>query len=145
LSTSGEPILFDTSAALALASPDHLSHTAARRESQDGPRGLSRHAAFELLSVLTRLPQPRRLTSTGALALITHNFPASRYLPADRMGALVAEFVALNIVGGQVHDGLVGACARHHRLTLLTCDTRAEFTYRRLGVRYRLLEAPVNG
>jgi hypothetical protein len=39
-----------------------------------------------------------------------------------------------------VYDGLAGACARHHGLTLVTCDHRAEETYRLLAVHYHLLQ-----
>jgi len=139
LSTSAEPVLFDTSAALALVSPDHPSHADLCRLSRGRPRGLSGHAAFEFLSVLTRLPRPQRLTGPEAHTLLTHDFPEGRCLPAGRMDALLAELVTPGITGGQVYDALVGACARHHGLDLLTCDARAEPTYRSLGVRYRLV------
>jgi len=38
-----------------------------------------------------------------------------------------------------VYDGLIGACARHHGLTLVTDDRRAEETYRALAVQYCLV------
>ncbi|BBZ52193.1 hypothetical protein MHEI_39100 [Mycobacterium heidelbergense] len=41
--------------------------------------------------------------------------------------------------GGALYDGLVGAAAREHQLPLVTCDRRAESTYRALGVTYELL------
>jgi predicted nucleic acid-binding protein len=46
---------------------------------------------------------------------------------------------ALGLAGGAVYDGLVAATAREHRLPLITCDRRAESTYRALGVNYELL------
>lgn len=55
------------------------------------------------------------------------------------MPGLIDEFVAKGLAGGAVYDGLVGAAAREHRLPLITCDRRAEPTYRALGARYELL------
>ena len=43
------------------------------------------------------------------------------------------------LAGGAVYDGLVGAAAREHGLLLVSCDRRAEPTYRALGVSYELL------
>ena len=100
---------------------------------------MSGHAAVELMSVLTRLPPPDRLSPATALRLQRTNFPASRYLPADDAGLLLEEFAAAGLAGGALYDGLVAAAARAHRLPLITCDKRAEPTYRILGVSYELL------
>jgi predicted nucleic acid-binding protein len=43
------------------------------------------------------------------------------------------------LAGGALYDGLVGATARQHKLSLVSCDRRAEPTYRLLGVEYELL------
>ena len=45
------------------------------------------------------------------------------------------------LAGGALYDGLVAAAARKHKLPLITCDRRAEATYRVLGVTYELLSA----
>ena len=97
------------------------------------------HAAVELLSVLTRLPPPQRLSPAAAFRLEMTNFPDSRFLPATETGDLLQEFVEAGLAGGAFYDGLVGAAARAHRLPLVTCDRRAEPTYRVLGVTYELL------
>ena len=104
-------------------------------------RGLSGHAIFEFFSVLTRLPLPKRLHSADALRLMRNEFPENRFLPITPMDPLVDEFAQAGIVGGMVYDGLVGACARHHELTLVTCDRRAEETYRLLGIQFHMLSA----
>jgi predicted nucleic acid-binding protein len=100
---------------------------------------MSGQAAVELLSVPTRLPPPQRLNPATALRLQVTNFPDSRFLSATRIGDLLHEFAAAGLAGGAVYDGLVGAAAREHGLLLVSCDRRAEPTYRALGVTYQLL------
>jgi predicted nucleic acid-binding protein len=101
------------------------------------------HAAIELLSVLTRLPPPHRLSPVAALRLEETNFPESRFLSATDTKDLLRELVKAGLAGGALYDGLVGAAARQHKLVLITCDRRAEPTYRVLGVNYELL-APMS-
>ena len=100
---------------------------------------MSGHAATELLSVLTRLPQPHRLSPAAALRLEENNFPESRFLSAGDTRSVLRELADAGLAGGALYDGLVGAAARKHDLPLITCDRRAEPTYRALGVGYELL------
>lgn len=100
---------------------------------------MSGHAAVELLSVLTRLPPPHRLSPAAALRLEQKNFPESRFLSATDSRDLVRELALAGLAGGALYDGLVGAAARKHNLPLVTCDRRAEPTYRLLAVDYELL------
>ena len=137
--TSAEHVLVDTSAALALVQRGNPFHRAARDRLLPCHRGMSGHAAVELFSVLTRLPPPQRLSPAAALRLEVNNFPASRFLSATDTGELLREFAAAGLTGGAVYDGLVAAAAREHGLPLITCDRRAEPTYRALGVNYELL------
>lgn len=137
--TSAEHVLVDTSAALALVQRENPFHRAARARLLHCHRGMSGHAAVELLSVLTRLPPPQRLSPAAALRLERTNFPASRFLSAADTGELLGEFVEAGLTGGALYDGLVAAAAREHRLLLVTCDRRAELTYRSLGITYELL------
>lgn len=102
---------------------------------------MSGHAAVELLSVLTRLPPPHRLSPAAALRLEETNFPESRFLEAAETKNLLRDFVEAGLAGGALYDALVGAAARQHKLTLITCDRRAESTYRALGVNYELLSS----
>jgi predicted nucleic acid-binding protein len=139
LPTNAEHVLVDTSAALALAQRENPFHLAARARLLACRRGMSGHAAVELLSVLTRLPPPHRLNPVAALRLEETNFPESRYLSATDTKDLLREFVQAGLAGGALYDGLVGAAARKHNLPLVTCDRRAEPTYRVLGVNYELL------
>ncbi|MCB0935345.1 MAG: type II toxin-antitoxin system VapC family toxin [Mycobacterium sp.] len=137
--TNVEHVLVDTSAALALVQWENPFHRAARDRLLPCRRGMAGHAAVELLSVLTRLPAPQRLSPAAALRLEMTNFPASRFLSATDTGELLREFVAAGLTGCAVYDGLVAAAAREHELPLITCDRRAEPTYRALGATYELL------
>src|SRR5262245_17018168 len=139
LVTNAEHVLVDTSAALALAQRENPFHRAAKARLLSCRRGMSGHAAVELLSVLTRLPPPQRLSPAAALRLAVTNFPDSRFLSATEMGNLLPELVEVGLAGGAFYDGLVGAAAREHKLPLVTCDKRTESTYRVLGVTYELL------
>lgn len=140
--TSPEHVLVDTSTALALAQRENPFHRAAKARLLACRRGMSGHAAVELLSVLTRLPPPQRLSPTAALRLQETNFPESRFLSATDIKQLLREFARAGLAGGALYDGLVGAAARKHKLRLVTCDRRAEPTYRALGVDYEVL-API--
>lgn len=102
---------------------------------------MSGHAAVELLSILTRLPPPHRLSPVAALRLEETNFPESRFLSATDTKNLLREFAEAGLAGGALYDGLVGATARKYKLPLVTCDRRSEQTYRVLGVNYELLSA----
>lgn len=138
--TSAEHVLLDTSAALAMVQRENPFHRVALRRLLPTRRGMSGHAAVELLSVLTRLPPPQRLSPAAAVRLQRNNFPDSRFLSATDTGELLQEFAAVGLTGGAVYDGLVGAAAREHKLPLVSCDRRAEPTYRLLGVSYELLQ-----
>jgi len=72
--------------------------------------------------------------------LIAQNFPMSRYLSDHAAAELLARLGALGVAGGAVYDALVGAAAVEHGLTLLTRDRRAADTYRRIGVKFMLLD-----
>jgi predicted nucleic acid-binding protein len=139
LPTSAEHVLVDTSA-LALVQRENPFHVAARSRLLECRRGMSGHAAVELLSVLTRLPPPHRLSPVAALRLEETNFPESRFLSATDTRGLLREFVDAGVTGGALYDCLIGAAARKHKLPLITCDRRAEPTYRLLGVNYQLLQ-----
>lgn len=140
MAINAEHVLLDTSAALALVQPQNPFHTAARRRLLSCRRGLAGHAAVEFLSVLTRLPPPQRLLPATALRLEVTNFPESRYLSTTDTADLLQEFTDAGLGGGALYDGLVAAAAREHRLMLITCDRRAEPTYRKLGITYELLQ-----
>ncbi|HEX3898732.1 MAG TPA: type II toxin-antitoxin system VapC family toxin [Mycobacteriales bacterium] len=132
------PSLVDTSAAVALVMADHDHHETTFAALAHRRLGLAGHAAFEMFSVLTRLPPPLRRSAPTVARLLAAEFPETRFLGAAASRALLGQ-LAGNIMGGAVYDGLVGACANEHGLTLVTRDRRALETYRALDVRVELL------
>jgi len=135
----GETLLLDSSAAVALIVEGHPSHDAVLAAVSGARLGLSGHAVFEALSVITRLPGGLRRTATVAASALDRSFPETRFPSHRALALLPTEFARLGIDGGAVFDGLVAAAAREHRLTLVSCDQRALPTYRALGVDVRLV------
>jgi predicted nucleic acid-binding protein len=131
---SAEPLLLDTSAAVALLVADHPSHQDVLTATGQRPLGLSGHAAFETYSVITRLPGPLRRSAATASHLIAINFPETRFLPVQSHSRLLRQLADLGFAGGSVYDALVGMTAVHHALPLVSRDQRALPVYQRLGV-----------
>ena len=132
--------LVDTSVAVPLVVADHEHHHAVVDAVGNRSLGLAGHAAFETFSILTRLPPPARRSPGAVTRLIAHNFPATRFLSDHAAMELVARLGTLGIGGGAVYDALVGAAAVEHGLTLMTRDRRAADTYRRLDVKFVLVD-----
>ncbi|MGH9101312.1 MAG: PIN domain-containing protein [Acidimicrobiales bacterium] len=129
----------DSSVVIAALTQWHEAHDAAREQAW-GQR-VPVHAYLESYAVLTRLPPPRRLDVRTAHELLSVWFPRSQILQPGRRGAtgFVRRMAAADVSGGAVYDALVALTAAEHGEELLTRDRRAESTYRRLGVRYRLV------
>ncbi len=132
--------LVDTSVAVALSLTDHEHHSSTLHALTGRLLGLAGHAAFETFSVLTRLPPPARRTPATVERVLSHNFPATRFLSIEATGALLAQLPALGIAGGSVYDALIGAAAAEHELVLLTRDRRALSTYQRVDARVEVLD-----
>jgi predicted nucleic acid-binding protein len=126
--------LVDSSVAIALVSVDHGHHSAVAQAVGERRLGLAGHAAFEAMSVLTRLPPPLRRTPATISQILDQQFPTSRFLSPPVAAVLLSQLADLGIGGGAVHDALVGAVAVEHRLPLITLDRRALGTYRALDV-----------
>jgi predicted nucleic acid-binding protein len=133
-------LLLDTSAAIPLVVGDHERHEDVRDAVRGARLGLAGHAAFEVYSVLTRLPPPARRTPAVVQEVIGRNFPESRYLGAEESATLARSLSSSGIAGGAVYDALVGAAAREHALPLLTLDHRARDVYAALDVDVRMLD-----
>src|SRR5438105_12621257 len=138
--SSDVDLLVDTSVAVAMVLGDHEHHQATLEAVGNRRTGLAGHAAFETFSILTRLPPPARRSPGAVARLIAHNFPATRFLSDDAAAELLASLGALGIAGGAVYDALVGAAAVERGLTLMTRDRRAADTYRRLDVKFVLVD-----
>ena len=137
----GAQLLVDTSVAVALLVEDHEFHDSTLQAVGNLRLGLAGHAAFETISVLTRLPAPAWLPPSAIVEAMASNFPASRFLSPEAAGALLDKVAGLGIAGGSVHDALVGATAVEHGLPLATRDRCALPTYRALDVQVELLQS----
>ncbi|MDQ6673781.1 MAG: type II toxin-antitoxin system VapC family toxin [Chloroflexota bacterium] len=140
LATLEPDALVDTSVAVPLVVADHEHHHAVVDAVGNRTLGLVGHAAFETFSILTRLPPPARRSPGAVARLIAHNFPATRFVSDHAATELLARLGTLGIAGGAVYDALVGAAAVEHGLTLMTRDRRAVDTYRRLDVKFVLVD-----
>lgn len=117
----------------------HEGHEAARQQAHG--QVVPAHAYLESYAVLTRLPGPERLDPRTARELLAAWFPPERVVPppADAVVGLVERMSAAGIAGGAACDALVALTAAAHGHELRTRDRRAERTYQRLGVAYRLV------
>ena len=122
--------LLDTSCLVAAVCSWHGHHEATRREIERRHAAgeelvLSAHSFAEAFSVLTRLPEPHRLSPEDALALIETNWGETRLvaLTATDYRVSLRRCRDASIGGGAVYDALIAACARKARVsTLVTWD-----------------------
>jgi hypothetical protein len=99
---------------------------------------LPAHVLLEVYAVLTRLPSGLAVPAAAAAATLTRRFGDSPLRLEDRAD-LLTRFAAAGVLGGASYDGLVALEAAANDHTLLTLDERAQQTYHRLGVRFRVL------
>lgn len=130
----------DTSVAVAALDPSHVAHPPCRRSLVALRPVLAGHAAFEVYSVLTRLPLPLRLGGSQAARVLHDAFRGTCWLNKSDTDRLYRRLGDLGVVGGSVYDALVGHAAAANGMVLLTRDRRAERTYRALEVPYRFVE-----
>jgi predicted nucleic acid-binding protein len=132
-------IAVDTSVVVAAFASWHEGHPSAAAALARRPR-VPAHVLLETYSVLTRLPPPHRAPAPVVAAFLAERLSASPLvLPGAEHKRLVRRAAEAGIIGGSIHDALVGATVRHAGGRLLTRDRRAVPTYERLGVEYELL------
>ncbi|MDO5676262.1 MAG: type II toxin-antitoxin system VapC family toxin [Propionibacteriaceae bacterium] len=129
----------DTSIAVAALDAGHLAHEQCLAVVKDRRPALAGHAAFEVFSVLTRMPGELALDGGDAARLIQRVFPNVYWLSGDDSAALRDRLAVAGVAGRAVYDALVGEAARTNEATLVTRDRRAQRTYDLLGVGYELL------
>ena len=90
--------------------------------------------------MLTRLPSGLAVAPSAAAGVLTRRFgrPPLRLDDAER-SRLLERLAGAGVFGGAGYDGLVALEAAAHGRTLLTLDERAQSTYRRLGVPFRVI------
>ena len=88
--------------------------------------------------MLTRLPSGLAVPAATAAATLTRRFPDPPLRLEDR-GSLLTRLADADVFGGASYDALVALEAEAHGRELLTLDDRAQQTYRRLGVPFRVI------
>lgn len=127
----------DTSVLVAAFADWHERHEAAA-SAVEGVADVVAHAELEAYWVLTRLPDPHRAPAEVAAAYLQEACPGRRLvLGAASRRRLIARLAGADLTGGAAYDALIADTAAEHGLELLTCDHRAQRTYRRLGVAYQ--------
>jgi predicted nucleic acid-binding protein len=129
----------DTSIIVAAVLAGHTAHTASARALAACDVTIA-HAAIESYSVLTRLPVPHHVDVTTAATVLASRLPTAYItLDAGAYAQATERLARAGIGGGATYDGLIALTALQHTVELVTRDTRAERTYRALGLAYRLL------
>jgi predicted nucleic acid-binding protein len=112
----------------------HEHHEATRREvERRGAAGerlvLSAHSLAETFSVLTRLPEPYRLSPKDAFALIEANWAETNLiaLTSSDYRFTLRNCRDLSIGGGAAYDALIAACARKARVAALVTWNVGDF------------------
>ncbi len=126
----------DTSVVVAALAAWHEDHHAAREALRD-VEVVPAHVLIETFSVLTRLPDPHRVSATDAHSAIAALPWRVIQLPGDQVLPFVVELGHRGVVGGAVYDALIATTAAAHGGTLISNDRRAQATYERLGVAYQ--------
>lgn len=142
---SGDRWAADTSVAVPTLDAGHAAHRACREVVAARRPALAGHAAFETLSVLTRMPGPLAVDTPTAVSIITQVFPEVVWPASTQAIDLLERCGPLGIGGGAVYDALVGEAARLDGRRLLTRDQRARRTYDLLGVDHELVGLPAGG
>ncbi|MCE9622508.1 MAG: type II toxin-antitoxin system VapC family toxin [Actinomycetia bacterium] len=130
----------DTSVAIAALDQTHVAHLPSRAAVARYKPALAGHAAWETVSVLTRLPGALRVTPAVAHNVLRRSFPDSCWLEGAEQAALFDRLPTLGVTGGAVYDALVGAAAIAGGRRLLSRDRRADRTYSLLGVEVEFID-----
>ena len=126
---------------IAALSAWHDDHDAAAR-ALEPVKALPAHVVVEAYSVLTRLPAGLAVPAASAAGVLAKRFhqPPLRLADPER-DVVLRQLASAGIIGGATYDGLVAMEAKAHGCTLLTLDSRAQFTYQRVGVPFRMITA----
>jgi predicted nucleic acid-binding protein len=133
-------IVPDSSVLIAALASYHTTHERAIDAVGDSPR-LIAHVAYETCSVLSRMPEDRRMEAAVVLDALEREFPEPWLaLGPDAQHACLRRAVDAGLRGGALYDALIAATAREHDATLLTADRRARDAYEAMGVQVSYLE-----
>jgi predicted nucleic acid-binding protein len=130
----------DTSAVIAALSAWHEQHESAA-QALTNIHALPAHVVIEVYAVLTRLPAGLAVPATAAAEVLARRFadPPLRLDVHDR-ASVVQRLAGAGVLAGATYDGLVALEAAAHGQALVTLDTRAQSTYRRLNVAFSVID-----
>jgi predicted nucleic acid-binding protein len=128
-------ILPDSSVVVAALAPWHPAHETAREAIGGAQSRLIAHVAFETASVLSRMPEGRRVAAPLVVEALLAGFPKPWLsLDGDRTRVALQRAVVAGLRGGALYDALIAATAAHHGGQLVSADRRARRTYDALDV-----------
>jgi predicted nucleic acid-binding protein len=134
-------IVPDSSVLVAALAEWHPAHRVSRAALKQDDRALIAHAAVEATSVLSRMPEPLRVTPRVVLDGLNHDYPSPWLaLSGPDQQALLSRAVDAELRGGALYDALIAATAREHGATLLSADRRAREAYDAIGVDVAFVE-----
>ncbi len=133
-------IVPDSGVLIAALASYHAAHERAIDAVGNAPR-LIVHVAFETCSVLSRMPEDRRMEPAVVLDALEREFPEPWLaLDPDAQRVCLRRAVDVGLRGGALYDALIAATAREHGATLLTADRRARDAYEAMGVQVSYVE-----
>ena len=129
----------DTSVIIPVLAEWHPHHEVARSRLTPGAVTVA-HCMLESYAVLTRLPEPHRLTPGVASEALARLFDRTLILDEDQARDVPARLADAGARAGAAYDGLIALTAKLNNATLITLDAKASNTYRMVGVDFDLLE-----
>jgi predicted nucleic acid-binding protein len=132
----------DASVVIAALAPWHSAHACARNELMRDERMLPAHVAFEVVSVLSRMPEDRRLAPSVVLESLENDYPEPwLVLAGDEHLACLRRATVAGVRGGMLYDALIAATAKRHGATLLSADRRASAAYEAIGANVSFVDS----
>jgi predicted nucleic acid-binding protein len=134
-------IAADSSVLVAALAQWHPAHQLSRAALKRDGRVLIAHAAVEATSVLSRMPEPLRVTPRVVLDGLERDYTSTWLtLSGHDHQAFLNRAVDAGLRGGALYDALIAATAREHGATLLSADGRAREAYEAIGVKVSYIE-----
>ncbi|HEY1451636.1 MAG TPA: PIN domain-containing protein [Solirubrobacteraceae bacterium] len=131
----------DSSVLVAALAQWHPVHGASRTAIAGEERVLVGHVAFEATSVLSRMPEPYRMTPAVVIEALERIFtPPWLTLDAAGQRSCLHRAIAEGLSGGALYDALIAATASEHNATLLSADRRARVAYQAMGASVSYVE-----
>jgi len=122
----------DSNCMIALMSDDHAFHEATHaaylKLAETGrPLFIASHSRLEVLSVLTRMPPPKRIHLETAMEFLLGAFPKARFVDpiASDYDNAIRSCLSARIAGGVLYDALIANIVhRHGAMQMLTWNAK---------------------